>query len=545
MTRRREFLKDSALVAAGLAGLGTLAAELPSQRESLWAAQPQSAKDTIVVGWEAEMATLDPSKTVCAHELRYDQQVGETMWHLQGGSSQIKPSLGTQWQSSKDGKEWTFTVRPGVRFQDGTPCRAQDIQWTYDRWMDPKNPFHDPPYGLLQYFLGALDKVQAVDDTTVKFYLKHLDAAFDSNMLWPHTSAVSSTALKKLGKQKFALKPVCTGPWQVVDWTKGTRLILERNSTYWGAQPILRRMIIKPIPEDAVRLEQLKSGEVDVIVALPPQFIPEVLGDPNLKLLRRVGNHIWWIALNVREKPLADKRIRQALNYATDKEAIVRNLLKGGGKVAAGPMMVGSWSEDHTLQPYPYDPKKAKQLLEAGGYGSGFHTRFWVPESGSGMIAPKDIATLVQAQLKEVGVTVEIVTQEWTSYVADYGSVGFAPSGKPGYGMGEMSWNTPLPDPVHYVDVNLKTDAQPPKGFNAGFYSNPDVDRLLTQAASTLDREQRKTLYAQAQKIVHDEAPWIFTFSVENLVATRKNIQGLEVNACPWWLDFTGTYVQR
>src|SRR5207247_7795552 len=132
-----------------------------------------------------------------------------------------------------------------------------------------------------------------------------------------------------------------------------------RDSTYWGTQPILRRMIIKPIPEDAVRLEQLKSGEVDVIVALPPQFIPEVLGDPNLKLLRRVGNHIWWIALNVREKPLADKRIRQALNYATDKEAIVRNLLKGGGKVAAGPMMEGRWSEDHHLQPYPYARRKA------------------------------------------------------------------------------------------------------------------------------------------------------------------------------------------
>jgi peptide/nickel transport system substrate-binding protein len=261
--------------------------------------------------------------------------------------------------------------------------------------------------------------------------------------------------------------------------------------------------------------------------------------------LRKGGNHIWWIALNLREKPLADKRVRQALNYATNKEAIVRDLLKGGATVAPSTMMVGSWAQDPSLQPYPYDPKRAKQLLEAAGYANGFQTRFWVPESGSGMIAPKDIATLVQAQLKEVGVTAEIVTQEWTSYVNDYGSVGFAPSGKPSYGMGEMSWNTPLPDPVHYVDVNLKSDAQPPKGgFNAGFYSNKDVDSLLAQAASTLDHARRKTLYFQAQKIVYDEAPWIFMFSAENLVATRKDIRGLEVNACPWWLDFTRTYVQ-
>jgi peptide/nickel transport system substrate-binding protein len=107
-----------------------------------------------------------------------------------------------------------------------------------------------------------------------------------------------------------------------------------------------------------------------------------------------------------------------------------------------------------------------------------------------------------------------------------------------------MSWNTPLPDPVHYIDPNLKTDAQPPKGFNAGFYSNPEVDRLLTQAANTLERDQRKRLYVQAQKIIYDEAPWIFMFSAENLIATRKNIQGLEVNPCPWWADFTTTYVQ-
>jgi len=541
---RREFLKDGALAAAGAAGLGALASQLDFQRRSLWAAQPQSAKDTIVVGWEAEMATLDPSKTVCAHELRYDQQIGETMWRLEGGSAQVKPSLGIRWQASADGKEWTFTVRPGVKFQDGTPLRAQDIQWTYDRWMDSKHPYHDPPYGLLQYFLGALDKVEATNDTTVKFYLKHLDAAFDSNMIWPHTSVISPTALQKLGKQQFALKPVCTGPWEVVEWTKGTRLILERYSGHWGNPPILRRMIIKPIPEDAVRLAQLKTGEVDVIVALPPQFIPDVQGDPNLKLLRRVGNHVWWLALNMREKPLTDKRVRQALNYATNKEEIVRDLLKGGAKVAPGPMMVGSWPEDTELKPYPYDPKKAKQLLEAAGYGSGFNTKFWVPESGSGMIAPKEIATLVQAQLKEVGVNVEIATQEWTSYVADYGSVGYAPQGKPGYGLGEMSWNTPLPDPVHYIDPNLKTDAQPPKGFNAGFYSNPEVDRLLTQAGNTLDRDQRKRLYVQAQKIIYDDAPWIFMFSAENLVATRKNIQGLEVNPCPWWSDFTRTYVQ-
>jgi peptide/nickel transport system substrate-binding protein len=281
---------------------------------------------------------------------------------------------------------------------------------------------------------------------------------------------------------------------------------------------------------------------VDVIVQVPAVFIPAIESDPNVRLLRADANHIWWILLNMHEKPLADKRVRQALNYAVDKQAIAQDLLKGGVKVAAGPMMKG-WAEDPSLRPYPYDPKKAKQLLEAAGYSNGFRTRFWVPESGSGMVAPKEIATVVQAQLKEVGVTVEIETQEWTSYLNGFFSVGLD-HGKPPFGMGEMSWNVQVPDPVLYVDSILGGDFHPPKGFNAGYYRNPEVDRLIRQAGRALDVDVRKDLYFRAQRIIYDDAPWIFMFHGQNIIATRKNIRGFEVNPCPWWLDFTKTYAE-
>ena len=543
---RREFLKDSALVAMGVAGLAPVPANLTSRLGRLVAGlRPASAKDTIVVGWEADMTTLDPAKTVGAHELRYAMQVFEGMWRLEGSSTQIRPSLATQWRNSGDGKEWTFTLRPGVRFHDGTPLRAQDVAWSYERWMDPKHPYSDPPYGVPQYNLRALDKVLAVDDRTVKFVLKRVDALFESNMLWPNAGGiVSPEAVKKAGKRGFATKPVGTGPWRVAEWTKGVRLILERNNDHWGNPPVLRRLIIKPVPEDAVRLGQLKTGDVDVIVALPPQFITSVLSDPSLKLMRSVASHLWWVALNLREKPLSDKRVRQALNYGVNKEAIVRALLKGGAQLARGPMMVGSWAEDTTLNPYPHDPRRARELLAAAGYPNGFRTRFWVPESGSGMLAPKDIAVMVQAQLKEIGVVVDIVTQEWTSYVGQYGAEGLAPKGKPAYGMAEMSWNTPPPDPAHYMDATLKTESFPPAGYNPGFYSNPEFDRLVTEAGRIMDREKRKRLYQRAQRIAYEDAPWIFMFSAENLVAARSNVQGLVANPSPWWLDFSGVYVQ-
>jgi peptide/nickel transport system substrate-binding protein len=511
-------------------------------REAVRAATvPVSARDTVVAGWHSEPETLDPSK---GFDLGFEMQVAESMWHIEGASLRPTPALATEWRTSPDGKEWTFNIRQGVRFHDGNPLSAADVQWTFDRWMDSKHPFHDPPYGLTAYHFRNVEKVVATGKYTVKMMLKRVDPAFDATILTPNSYIVSPEAVRKLGKKGFGLKPAFTGPWKVTEWNRGTRRVLERFDDYWGKKPILRRLILKPIPEVSVRLAQLKRGEVDVIVDVPANFIPTIESDPNLRLLRATGNHVWWIPLNVREGPLSDKRVRQALNYAVNKEAVVRDLLKGGAVVAPGPLMVGSWAEDKSLRPYPYDPRKAKQLLAAAGHPNGFRTRFWVPESGSGMVAPKEIATVVQSQLRDVGVIAEIVTQEWTSYLDRYGAEGLAPKGKPAFGMGEMSWNAPLPDPILYVDVNLSGDAWAPKGFNCGFYRNSEVDRMLKEAGSTLDRERRRSLYVKAQRIIHEEAPWIFMFSAQNLIATRRNIRGVEVNPIPWWYDFTTMYVE-
>jgi len=537
LIRRRELLKDGAALVATGTGLAMLG-QLTTRTQRLFAAPRQSARDTIVVGWHQLQQSLDPIKQ---NDLGYAVQVSETMWRLEGGSPQIKPSLATDWQTSSDGKEWTFKIRRGVRFHDGTPMNAKDIQFAFDRWMNPKNPLHDPPYGAVSYHWRALQRVQVIDNYTFKIILKRVDPAFDSTMLYPFMGIVSPTALKRLGNQGFGLKPVFTGPWRVAEWNKGTRLVFERFDRYYGRRPLSRRLIFRPVIEDAVRLGQLQSGEVDVISQVPPQFLSAIQSDPNLRLLQAEGNHIWWITLNVRDGPTADKRVRQALNYAINKEAIVRDLLKGGATVAAGPIMVPSWARDPTLRPYPYDPKKAKELLDAARYPDGFRIRFWVPQGGSGMLAPTEIATVVQAQLREVGVVAEIVPEEWASYLDHYSSEGLSPKGKPAFAMAEMSWNTPTPDPYLSIPDNLSSAGHPPHGYNSGYYANSKVDQLLNDASTTIDRGRRKSLYFQAQRIIYDEAPWIFMFSGKNLMATRKNVTGLEVSPCPWWFDFTRT----
>jgi peptide/nickel transport system substrate-binding protein len=518
----------------------------PATQAPAAAAKPTSAPatqgGTVVAGWEEDAANLDPSKTLCAHEVRIVNQYADTPWELFGDSTDPKPALATDWKSSADGLNWDLNLRPNVVFQDGTPVNAEAVKWSYDRWLDPNHPFYDGPYGLLTYYLGGIQSVTKTGDMSLRFTLKKLDPTFQSNMLVGWSAVVSPTAVQKAGKAAFNQQPICSGTWQVSEWQKGVRIVMKRNESYWGTKPKLNQLIIKPIVENAQRLSQLQSGDVDLIVAMSPEFIPAIQADPNLQLLQSPGLHIWWIAINMHEEAMKKKEVRQALNYAVNKDAIVKSILQNAAIVTPGPMLPQPWSTDASITPYPYDPKKAKDLLTAAGYPNGFSTKFWVPESGSGMIAPKEIAQVVQSNLKDVGVTAEIVTQEWTSYVADWGKSGFDKDNQPVYGLGEMSWNFTAPDPAFWLNPNVKTDAAPPSAFNGGFYSNTQVDDLLTKASTSLDMDARGNFYKQAQKVMYDDCPWIFMFSANNISAATKRLQGVVMNPNPSVLRLENAY---
>ena len=497
----------------------------------------------LVAGWEEDAANLDPTKLLCAHESRMASLFADTLWQQYGSSTDIKPGLADKWTPSADGLSWDVNLHPNVMFQDGTPCNADAVVWSFNRWLDPQHPFYDGPYGLLSYFLAALQGVEKTGDLSVRLSLSKLDATFLSNMLVPYTAPVSPTAVQKMGKAQFNQTPICTGAFQVTEWQKGVRIVMKRNDNYWGDKAQLDQIIIKPIVENAQRLSQLQSGDADLIVAMSPEFIPTIQGDPKLQLLQSPGMHIWWIALNMHEEPMKKKEVRQALNYAVNKDAIVNQILRGAAQITPGPMLPNTWASDPSVTPYPYDPQKAKDLLTAAGYPDGFSTKFWVPESGSGMIAPTEIAQVVQANLKDVGVTADIVTQEWTSYVHDWGATGLDKDNQPFYGMAEMSWNFFDPDPAFWLNPNVRTDAQPPKAFNGGFYSNPQVDDLLTKASAVIDQETRAGYFQQAQKVMLDDCPWIFTFSANNIAATRKGVQGVVLNPCPSLIRLNTAYL--
>lgn len=547
---RRRFLKTvgatSAVAASGVIGLpaNAIAGSAPSPERASRTRAQEGAGGTLVVGWEADWDTLDPSKQIGAHANRLGQQYGDTLWSQYGDSADLIPALAESWAPSEDGLTWNVTLKPGLVFSDGTVCDADAVKYNFDRWLDPNHPFHDPPYGNLTYYLGVISQVEKTGDLAVAFHLASFNAMFEGNMIVAWAQLVSPTAIQTLGKVGVGETSAGTGAWKVSSWDKGVRVVLQRNEQYRDAQPLLDELIIIPIVETAQRFNQLQTGEVDMIVELSPEYIPLVEADPNLQVLRTPGLHIWWAELNMHEEPLKDKRVRQALNYAINKEAIVNEILQGAATITAGPIIPQSWGNDPNAVPYPYDPEKARALLTEAGYPEGFSMKYWVPESGSGMIAPVEIAQVMQADLKEVGVEVELVTQEWISYLRDWGANGLDKDGSPLYGMAQMSYNVGAADPGLWLNANVRTDAQIPAGWNAGFYSNPDVDDLLTKAIGTSTIEDRAAFYQEAQRTMIDDCPWIFMFSSDVIGAASSRLKGVVMSPNPTIIRLEGAYFE-
>lgn len=555
---RRQVVKAGAGVGAAAAGVGGFALGARRGNKSASAAgggnrarelrEARQNANVIVAGWEQDVGTLDPAKTICGHETRVVTQFAKTLWGLEGSSPENVGMLAESWEIAADGLSVSVKLKPNLTFQDGTPVDATAVKWSFDRFLDANHPFYDPPYNLLSYYLGGPDidrglaTVEVIDPLSLKFTLKAPEPLIESYMSLPYAAVVSPTAVQAAGNAAFGEKPIGTGPFQVSSWEKGVRIVLDRNDTYYGEKAKVDQLIIRPIVESAARLTALQQGEVDFIVAMSPEFIPVIQGDPNLQLLQAPGYHIWWIGLNVHVPPLENVKVRQALNYAVDKQVIVDTILQGAATLTNGPIIAHSWANDPTVEPYPYDPERAKALLAEAGHPDGFSVKFWVPESGSGMVAPKEIGQIVQADLEKIGVTAEIVTQEWVSYVEDWQNKGLDAGG---YGLAEMSWNFSSTDPGEWLEPNVLTNAHPPGGgFNGSFYSNPQVDDLLAKAKATLNQDERATYFKQAQAVMREDCPWIFMFSANNIAAATARLKGIELSSDPGVVSFERGYYE-
>jgi peptide/nickel transport system substrate-binding protein len=478
-------------------------------------------KDAIVVGLLAEPVTMDPPQITDLNSTRVIKRMFEGLTAQELGTYKIVPGLAQSWDISKDGLTYAFHLRPNVKFHDGTPLTAEAVKFCFDRQMNDQGPFYATgTYPYVKGFLGNVAGVEVVNPSTVQIRLKSPLTPFLQYLAHHSLYIYSPEALKKWGKD-VVKHPVGTGPFKLETWEPGVRVVLTRNDQHWGGVPKIRQAIYVPIIEAQARLSAIKTGEIDMTMDVPPDSLQDLRKDPDVVVAEANSSAVWYVALNTRHPALKDKRVRQALNYAVQKDAIIRDILKGTAIVATTPLspVYGPYHEDKTVR-YPYDPEKAKALLKEAGYASGFDVTFFVPESGSGMQSPVEMGTVIQANLAAVGVRAKIQTMEWGAYLKKYLD---SPD------MAEMSWNPSIGDPDHMMYMLLSSDRFPP-AFNAGYYQNPRVDELLRKGRTTIDDRERVPLYKEAQRLVMEDAPWIFVDHGKQVIVYRKRVQGFKLH---------------
>jgi len=491
-------------------------------------------KDAIVIGLVAEPVTMDPPQITDLNSARVTKRIFEGLVAQELGSYKLVPGLAQSWDISKDGLTYTFKLRPNVKFHDGTPFNAEAVKFVFERQLNDKGPYYATgTYPYVKGFLGNVAGVEVLDAGTVQIKLKAPLAPFLQYLAHQSLFMFSPESLKKWGKD-VVKHPVGTGPFKLDAWEPGVRVVLARNDEYWGGAPKIRQAIYVPIVEAQARLVALKTGDIDLTMDVPPDSLDELRRDPNVVVAESNSSAVWYVMLNTRHPILKDRRVRQALNHAVNKDAIIRDILRGTAIVSRGPMspVYGTFYEDNTAR-YPHDLDKARALLREAGHPNGFELTFLVPESGSGMQSPVEMATVIQANLAQIGVRAKIQTMEWGAYLRKYLE-------QPD--MAEMSWNPSIGDPDHMMYMLLSSDRFPP-AFNAGYYQNDRVDDLLRRARTTVDEKARVPLYREAQKLVVEDAPWIFVDHGKQVIVHRKRVQGFKLHPnfdlvlTPVWLQ--------
>ncbi|HMB48900.1 MAG TPA: ABC transporter substrate-binding protein [Afifellaceae bacterium] len=482
----------------------------------------QTPPNVLVVGQIAEPKSLDPHAVTAVNDFRILMNIYDGLTRYKDGTLEVEPALAESWTVSDDGKTYTFKLRQGVSFHDGTAFNAEAVKFNFDRMLKEDHPFHDTGPFPLSFFFSAVEEVTAVDEQTVEFKLNAPYAPFLSNLAYPTGLIVSPDAVKQNGKD-FGRNPSGTGAYRFGEWEANAKVVVVRNDDYWDGAPALEAIVYRPITDANTRIAEMLSGSLDVMVEVPPDSLGQFRGNADYTVLEQAGPHVWFLILNVKEGPFANKAVRQAANYAIDKKALVDNILQGTAEVAAGPTPPAfAWAYNDSLEPYPYDPEKAKALLQEGGYDGGELT-FYVTEGGSGMLDPIAMGTAIQADLQAVGMKVKIETYEWNTFL---GKVNPGLEGKAD--MAEMAWMTNDPDTLPYLA--LRSEAWPDKGgFNSGYYANPKVDELLNEARQVTDQSERAKLYQEMQTIVQEDAPWVFVANWKQNAVTKAGVENFKL----------------
>jgi oligopeptide transport system substrate-binding protein len=440
------------------------------------------------------------------------------------------PALAEFWEASRDGRTWTFTLRQGVKFHHGREVTAHDVVYSFTRLLDPQKPL--PVTELFRRIQGAKEFMQgktrdvqglkAVDRYTLQMLLEEPLASSLAVLGLAYAGVVPWEEVEKPG-DRFGRAPVGTGPFKLVRWEPNQAIVLEANDQYYEGRPFLDAIVFKIVVGskfEEMFVEFLQGNLEETII--PSGKIDEVRDDPKYRQYQRVRKpalNLLYIGFNTQRKPFDDRRVRQAFNYAVNKEAIVREIARMVSVTATGTLPPGIPGYDRDLQGYSYDPEKAKRLLAEAGYpeGAGFPVvQLWSTDKAERTEA--ELAAY-QRYLAELGVQVEIhFAPDWPTYqkMLEQGQLP----------MFRLVWYADIPDQDNFLSPLLHS-ASP---TNRTFYRNPRVDQLLEQARKELDEVQRIALYHEVERIVMDDAPWITQYHRVLHYLYQPYVQGVEAS---------------
>jgi dipeptide transport system substrate-binding protein len=431
------------------------------------------------------------------------------------GSTELEPGLAEKWEISDDGTEYTFHLRPDVKFQTTeffTPSRtmnADDVVYSFERQLKGNNPWNKYVEGAAwEYsdgmgFPDLIKSVDKVDDLTVKFVLNRPEAPFMADLGMDFASILSleyADSLQAAGTPELLnQQPLGTGPFSFVAYQPDSQIRYKANADYWAGKQPIDDLVFAITTDASVRAQKLKAGECHIMPYPNAADVAALKGDPNLQVPEQEGLNVAYLAYNTSQKPFDDVRVRKALNMAINKQAIVDAVFQGAATPATNPIPPTMWSYDKAIKDDPYDPEAAKKLLTDAGV-SDLSMKLWaMPVSRPYMLNARRAAELMQADFDKIGVKAEIVTFEWAEYLS-------RSKEKDRDGAVMLGWTGDNGDPDNFLDTLLGCDAV--GGNNRAQWCNEEFDTLVTKAKETSDQAERTKLYEEAQVVFKREAPW-------------------------------------
>jgi dipeptide transport system substrate-binding protein len=483
------------------------------------------------VGLQPALVTDAPSYEASSHTI-YDRLID-----FKPGTTELEPALAKSWDISPDGLQYTLHLRDDVPFQSNYgfhPTRrfnADDVLFTFNRMADKHHPYHDVSGGTYTYFDSMdLDKMIAsidkVDDHTVRFVLRQPSAPFLADLAMDFASIDSAEYAEQLAREgrkpDLDLKPVGTGPFQLVSYVPGSSVRFKSFDAYWRGKPRIDKLVFAITHDASVRWAKMRAGECQVMEYPGTSDMAAMRADKTMRVLSGPGLNLGYLAFNSEHKPMQDARVRRALGMAINKKAIVDAVFGSAAEPARSPLPPSMWTYDSAIQDAPFDPAAAKKLLAEAGYPHGFDTDIWAVANARGMLRdPTRIAVMIQSNWADIGVRAKFVNYEWGEYLKRLANAEHSSA--------LIVWASDNGDPDNFLAILLSCSGVH-TSQNLSEYCSKPFDALMEKARTTSDPAQRTRMYREGQNMFQADLPFVPLMNINDTFTLSQRVHGFQLH---------------